>query len=191
MPPTFVGINTIGRKEATQASFGADSMSTPTHRRKKTVRHCMFFHEDGNQPEWQMRGFNKWRKGLKSVHIPDHNNPKTGIFDDEVGALSKHQMKEIKRRQFLAFFTDFFENYKEGNAKFESTGYRFQEKEKARLIDKYYKKYYQENRMPKTKTVQVGMKPGRGKNRKPVPNNVEMLVDTVADENKDAFLGRS
>ena len=99
-------------------------------------------------------------------------------------------MKELKRRQFLAFFTDFFEKHKEGNAKYESTGFRFKESEKAKLLDKYFKKYYMENRMPRTKTINLGIKPA-GKGQRPTQAKVEILVDTVADENKDAFLGRS
>ena len=41
--------------------------------------------------------------------------------------------------------------------------------------------------MPKSKT----MKPAKGKDGRPTLVKVEMMVDTVADENKDAFLGRS
>ena len=47
-----------------------------------------------------------------------------------------------------------------------------------------------ENRLPKTKTVTLG-KASSSKGRRPTQAKVEILVDTVADENKDAFLGRS
>ena len=45
-----------------------------------------------------------------------------------------------------------------------------------------------ENRLPKTKTVPLP----RSKNRRPTLTNAraQLPVDTVADENKDAFLGR-
>ena len=36
----------------------------------------------------------------------------------------------------------------------------------------------------------MGINPSKG-GRRPTFAKVEMLVDTVADENKDAFLGRS
>ena len=65
-------------------------------------------------------------------------------------------MKELKRRQFLSFFTDFFEKYKQGSPKFDATGLRFQDKEQARLLDKYFKKYYMENnRLPTTRELTV------------------------------------
>ena len=57
-------------------------------------------------------------------------------------------MKELKRRQFLSFFTDFFESHKKGSSKFDSSGFKFKDSDKARLLDKYFKKYYMENKMP-------------------------------------------
>ena len=59
------------------------------------------------------------------------------------------------------------------------------------MLDKYFKKYYTENKMTKTKSVNMGSKSYRkGSCKRPQLAKFEH-VDTVADENKDAFLGRS
>ena len=100
-------------------------------------------------------------------------------------------MKELKRRQFLSFFTDFFEKYKKGSPKFDSSGIRFQDKEQARLLDKYFKKYYMENnRLPTTREISVNKIRAARKAAAKI-EKVERQVDSVANENKFALLGKS
>ena len=71
-----------------EQSFGGESL-TSSRRAKKLERLCMFYTEPITKPDWRLKGFNKWRKGLKPAKIPDHNDPEAG-FDDGCGSLTKH-----------------------------------------------------------------------------------------------------
>jgi len=63
------------------------------------------------------------------------------------------------------FFTDFFDKYEQKeSSKKENLGFKFEEKEKAALLKKYFKMYYSEDATMPTEIVKVPIT-GRQQNK--------------------------
>ena len=82
------------------ATFGSDSLSSGTQAvRRKVARPCMYYQAPLSRPEWRLKGFNKWRAHLKKAFFPNYDTyGGTRETIQGAGALTKHQMKELKRR---------------------------------------------------------------------------------------------
>ena len=115
----------------------------------KTVRHtvnrdCMWYNPPHEKQEWKLIGKNKWRWKELTKHIK--GNPK---FMESVNVtahegLSKGKMRSIRRKQFFAFFEGFFDTHNKDSLKMKSANLSFSEEEKAGLLKKYFKKYFNE-----------------------------------------------
>lgn len=107
--------------------------------------------------------------------------------------LSKGKMRSIRRKQFFSFFEGFFDKHNKDSLKMKSANLSFTDEEKAVLLKKYFKQYFNEKLDLKKSAEEVKIEeegtlstllnasqtPYYGK-----PN-------LVAENHKDAFLGRS
>jgi len=65
-------------------------------------------------------------------------------------------MKDLRRKQFFNFMSDFFEKFEQGNFSSKTTSLiTFSEEEKEEWIKRYFKKYYMENKVLKEEIVEM------------------------------------
>lgn len=58
--------------------------------------------------------------------------------------LSKGKMRSIRRKQFFSFFEGFFDKHNKDSLKMKSANLSFTDEEKAVLLKKYFKQYFNE-----------------------------------------------
>ena len=58
--------------------------------------------------------------------------------------LSKKKMRQIRRKQFYAFFEGFFDKHTNDSIKLKTMQMEFGEEEKTAILAKYFKKYFTE-----------------------------------------------
>ena len=118
------------------------------------MRDCMWYHPPHWKNEWKLKA-NRWRGSKKNWkcannHIPGYegntsqSSPQKFRIGEE-GSLSPKQMQQVKRHQFLNFFEGFFKTYRDSHSKLKSTGISFKKEDKARILEHYFRKYYNEN----------------------------------------------
>ena len=63
-------------------------------------------------------------------------------------------MRQIRRKQFLAFFEGFFEKHNKDSLKLKAANLTFSDDEKAQLFKKYFKRYFNE-RLDMSETAEM------------------------------------
>ena len=92
----------------------------------KNVRHfinreCMWYQPPHSKPEWKLKHNNKWRYDVSQFKTRKdfQNKLKDEGFTNE--GLSKRKMREIRRKQFFAFFEGFFDKYGNDHQKLQTS----------------------------------------------------------------------
>ena len=102
-------------------------------------------------------------------------------------------MRQIRRKQFYAFFEGFFDKHTNDSLKLKTMKIEFSEQDKKDLLAKYFKQYFTEKLdIEKTdKEQELGEEyKVHDKLNKAVPPFVGNL-NYIAENHKDAFLGKS
>ena len=102
-------------------------------------------------------------------------------------------MRQIRRKQFYAFFEGFFDKHTNDSLKLKTMKIEFSEQDKKDLLAKYFKQYFTEKLdIEKTdKEQEIGEEyKVHDKLNKAVPPFVGNL-NYIAENHKDAFLGKS
>ena len=158
----------------------------------KTVRHridrpCKWWQPPHDKPEWHLRGKNKWRRinmGLKDPAADETLLSHEGV--------SKKKMRQIRRKQFFAFFEGFFDKYPNESLKLRNLRWTFSKEEKVSLLKDYFKRYFNEKLDTKKSTAESKLESEF--NVSSILNQSKRFdgkLATVAENFKDAFLGKS
>lgn len=87
----------------------------------------------------------------------ENNKPKVIKYDEDGIIIPSQKIKDLRRKQFFNFISDFFEKFDRGDMKNKASPLiKFNEEEKEEWMKKYFKKYYMENEV--LKDVEVRMK---------------------------------
>jgi len=110
----------------------------------KNVKHtidrpCMWYAPPHNRTAWKLKPFNKWRANDYKKRRDD----KDYAFFKETG-LTERFMRDIRRKQFFAFFEGFFDVHNQDTLKMKVHNLNFTADEKQALLKQYFEKYFNE-----------------------------------------------
>lgn len=116
------------------------------------------------------------------------------LFEQQ--GLSKQKLRQIRRKQFFAFLEGFFEKHNYDSLKLKTLGITYDEDEKQELLKKYFKLFFNEKLdMKKTEEDKQVEQKVKSVNTRLVkrqdPSTLFAQFDKIADDHKDAFLGKS
>ena len=158
-------------------------------------RPCMWYQPPHDKTPWRLKK-NKWRRfeeGWLKMDS-DGNIIMPRLFEQQ--GLSKQKLRQIRRKQFFAFLEGFFEKHNYDSLKLKTLGITYEEDEKQELLKKYFKLFFNEKldikKTEEDKQVEQKVKSVNTRLvKRQEPSMLFAQFDKIADDHKDAFLGKS